>query len=207
MNLTDLFLNGIDAYGPVVLALALLIAALGLPTPATPLILAAGAFARQGLIDGPTAFALALSGVVLGDVGSYTIGRLAGGKIKDTGRQGQLLSKAQERLSRHGSLAIFLTRNVFVSLDVPTSLIAGSGRYTFQHFLLLALAGRFTWLLFYAGLGYVFSSQWQTISQLAGQYSMWLGGLALVSITIYYLLRRLSQGIKSSSRDQSLTEI
>ena len=64
----DLFLNGMAAYGPWVLGLALLLGAGGLPVPIGLLVLAAGGMARQGLLDWPAAVAASLVGVVLGDI-------------------------------------------------------------------------------------------------------------------------------------------
>lgn len=73
LNLTDFFLNGMITYGPLVLGLALMLGALGLPMPIPLLGLAAGAFARQGLIDWKTLSALGLMGAVLGDSVSYAV--------------------------------------------------------------------------------------------------------------------------------------
>ena len=78
LNLTDLFLTGMTTYGPLLFGLALLLSPLGLPVPAGLLVLAAGAFARQGFMDWPVAAAVGLVGTVLGDVGSYGLGCFAG---------------------------------------------------------------------------------------------------------------------------------
>ncbi len=189
--MTEYFLSALESYGPIVLGLALLIAALGLPTPATPLVLAAGALARQGMVNFEAALALAFLGIMLGDMSSYALGRYAGKQINgQTGRRGDLLKKAQELLEKRGALAIFLTRTVIITLDVPTSLIAGGTRYPFTRFLLSGAAGRVLWLGVYAGLGYVFSDRWQHINQMAGQYSLLLGGVAIVVIAAYILVKR-----------------
>jgi membrane-associated protein len=50
--LTDAFLTALLAYGPLALALALLLAALGVPLPATVVLLAGRAFVRQGVSTG-----------------------------------------------------------------------------------------------------------------------------------------------------------
>ena len=46
-NLTDLLLNGMTTYGPVVLGITLLLGALGTPLPTSLLVVAAGAFAHR----------------------------------------------------------------------------------------------------------------------------------------------------------------
>jgi membrane protein DedA with SNARE-associated domain len=189
--MTEFLLSALEIYGPIVLGLALLVASLGLPTPATPLVLAAGALARQGMVNFEAVLALAFVGIILGDMGSYTLGRYAGKRINgQTGRRGDLLKKAQDLLVKRGVLAIFLTRTALITLDVPTSIIAGSGRYPFARFLLSGAAGRALWLGVYAALGYAFSDQWQHINQMAGQYSLLLGGVVVAVIAGCFLIRR-----------------
>jgi hypothetical protein len=63
----DLFLNSIAAYGPLILGLALLLGAGGLPIPIGLLMLAAGGLARQGMLDWRVAIGVSLAGLVLGD--------------------------------------------------------------------------------------------------------------------------------------------
>ncbi len=97
LNLTDLFLTGIITYEPLVLGLALMLGALGLPMPIPLLGLAAGAFARQGLIDWRTLSALGLMGAVLGDSISYAVGRFAGGWVQRRLRGSSAWQKAGDQ--------------------------------------------------------------------------------------------------------------
>ncbi|HLB45875.1 MAG TPA: hypothetical protein VJL59_02510, partial [Anaerolineales bacterium] len=78
-NLTDLFLTGMITYGAPALGFALLLGAAGLPLPGTFFLLAAGAFVRQGMIDGAAASGLGLLGTILGDSLGYAIGRFGKG--------------------------------------------------------------------------------------------------------------------------------
>ena len=50
LNLTELFMNGMITYGSIVLGIALLIGAAGIPVPGTLLIVAAGALVQQGIV-------------------------------------------------------------------------------------------------------------------------------------------------------------
>jgi hypothetical protein len=59
INVLNLFLNGMTIYGPLVLGLAMLPGAVGVPMPVGALLVAAGAFARQGIMDWQTAFLFA----------------------------------------------------------------------------------------------------------------------------------------------------
>ena len=198
MDLTDFLLHEITAYGPLILGLATLLAAAGLPTPATPLVLAAGALARQGLINWQAALLLALFGVVLGDATSYGIGRFAGNWVDRyaTGRRAGLIHRAEDQYRRFGGLAVYLTHTIFVSLDVPSNLVAGSSHYPFPRFLFFVLTGRGTWILFYGALGYALGSQWQQARDLASRYTLWLGLLLALLIAMAYLWRRSGRGLR-----------
>jgi membrane protein DedA with SNARE-associated domain len=195
LGLTDLFLTGMATYGPLLLGLALLLSPLGLPVPTGLLVLAAGAFVRQGLMEWPVAAAVGLAGTVLGDVGSYGLGRFAGDWIQRRlrGNRAALWLRAQSQFLKHGALALLSTRVLFTSLDVPTNLVAGSSHYPFPQFLAWDLLGRLGWLLLYGGLGYAFGSQWQMVSQAINDYQGWLAVLAVVGTGIL-ILRRLCQG-------------
>jgi membrane protein DedA with SNARE-associated domain len=199
LNLIDLFLNGMMTYGPLALGLALLLGPLGLPIPTGLLVVAAGAFARMGTLAWSTALAVGLAAVILGDCASYALGRFAGGGVQRAvrGRGAALWAKAQARFKRHGALAVYATRVLFTSLDVPTNLIAGGSRYAFGRFFALDVAGRVTWILLYGGLGYAVGSQWVAVSQAISTYSLWLGGVVAVGFGIYYLLRRWRQARRS----------
>jgi membrane protein DedA with SNARE-associated domain len=189
--MTDLFLNGMVTYGPLALGLALFFGPLGLPVPTGLLVLAAGAFARQGLIAWPVGLAVGLAATILGDVVSYALGRLAGGwGTRLQGRKQALWQAAQDRFQRYGGLAVYATRVLLTSLDVPTNLIAGGSGYAFGRFLAWDLLGRVTWIALYGGLGYALGSQWGAAAAALSRYGGWLAVGALLAAGGYWLLRR-----------------
>ena len=136
LNLTDLLLNGMTTYGAAVFGLVLLLGALGVPVPSTLMVLAAGAFARQGTIDWPTALLIGLLGAVIGDNASYAMGRFANGWVQHRFGQTVAWQTAQHRFAQRGALAVYTTRFLFTPLAIPTNLIAGGsgGEYQFVNF-------------------------------------------------------------------------
>src|ERR1051325_9634649 len=68
-------------HGYVVLFGWVLLEQLGLPIPAAPLLIAAGALARAGKMNLTFAVALAFVAVILADLFWYTLGRYRGGRI------------------------------------------------------------------------------------------------------------------------------
>ena len=81
-GLSDLLLDGMTTYGTVVLGITLLLGALGTPVPTSLIVMAAGAFARQGVINGQVAFVAGLCGAITGDSISYGLGRFAQGWVQ-----------------------------------------------------------------------------------------------------------------------------
>jgi membrane protein DedA with SNARE-associated domain len=190
-EVTEFFLNALAAYGPAALGLALLVGNMGLPTPTTPLVLASGALAREGLMDWQAAVIWGYAGAILGDTFSYAVGRSGWDWAQRalSERRADLWNRALARFQRHAGLAIYLTRVIFTTLDVPINLIAGSSRYPTQRFVAATLAGRATWLVLFGGLGYIAGSQWQTAGQIVNDYSLYLA-IAILAILAFALLYR-----------------
>jgi len=191
-ELIDFFLDALANYGPAALGLALLVGNMGLPTPTTPLVVASGALARQGLINWQAAVVMGYAGAILGDMFSYAVGRSGWDWAQRalSQRRADLWNRALARFQRHAGLAVYVTRFVFTTLDVPVNLIAGSSRYPFPRFLAATLAGRATWLVLFGGLGYVAGSQWRTASQIIDEYSLYLAIAILIILGIVLLYRR-----------------
>ena len=189
-DLSNSLLTWVVIYGPSMLALALLLGALGVPLPGTFLVLATGAFVRQGVLDLPTAFAWALVGAGLGDIISYNIGRFARGPILRRFGHMSTWQKAERNLKQKGGIAVYLTRWLITPIAVPTNLVAGSGGYPFQRFLVYDLAGEATWLLLFGGLGYIFSSQWEALSEFISNFIGVLVGVVIIGAGLFFLIRR-----------------
>ena len=190
-DLSSTILSWILIYGAVVLFVAVMLAAIGLPLPSTFLILAAGAFIRQEILDLPTALAWALVGVIIGDSISYGLGWVARGPILRRYGDNATWRSAEAYLQRRGATAIFLTRWLVTALALPTNLVAGSGGYPYRRFLFFGAVGELTWLVIYGTLGYFFSDQWESISDLITNFGGLLLGALLVSVGIVVLIRSM----------------
>ena len=192
--MTDFVLTGLVNYGAPALALALLIAAIGAPLPTTLLVVAGGAFARQGLLSTPLTFTLALSAAVLGDSISYGLGVFAGDWVENRYGQTKAWGSARNTFQRRGGWTIYITRFLLTSLALPVNLLAGTTHYGYRRFLPLVLAGELTWIIGFGSLGYAFGSQWELVSQFLADFGGLIFGAVLLAIGAYlgirYLLRR-----------------
>jgi membrane-associated protein len=191
-DLTEFFLDGITTYGVIILALGMFIASGGLPSPAFPLVIAAGAFARQGILDPVSMVVVIFASIVAGDIFSYGLGRFTGDWVNRrlTPRRESFLKRADNMFRRYGPVSLYLTHSFFTSLDVPANVTAGLSRYPFRRFIVYVLAGRTTWVLLYGTVGYVLGSQWELASAFVGRYTGWLGLALVVILAGAYLIRR-----------------
>ena len=186
----DLLLTGLLNHGAVALGAALGLAALGVPLPASMLLVAAGAFAQQGVIGLDEAVGAALAGSIVGDSGSYLVGRAGATLIPLRLRQSSTWTRATALFTRWGILGVYLTRFLLTPIALPVNLIAGSTRYPWSRFLVAVVAGEATWVAVYAGAGYLFADRWEAISGLATDLVGVAVGVALSVLGLGWLWRR-----------------
>jgi membrane-associated protein len=182
--LTNLVTNGV----PMLLFISY-IGSLGIPFPITPVIMAAGALTRAGLLDWRQAILACVIGAVLADNSEYLLGRIAFQWLKRRFGQKAVWLKAQSIINRQGGWAILLTRFWLTPLAPEINIIAGS-RYPYAQFLFFDFLGQFLWVLLYGGLGYAFTAQWEWISQAAGVFSGVSVVLLILVFGVYYLVQR-----------------
>ncbi|MGE0312544.1 MAG: DedA family protein [Lautropia sp.] len=191
MDATELLLTGLLNHGVAILAATLFLAALGVPLPATVLLMAAGAFVQQGVLQPAAAFAAALAAAISGDAGSYLIGRMASGVVPGRVRDGASWARAKALFERWGASGIVLTRFLLTPLALPVNLLAGSTRYPRLRFLAAAAAGEAVWVVLVGGAGYWFADRWEAMSRLAVDAVGVLVGLVFAIAGAIVLLRRL----------------
>ena len=200
--LSDLALTGVLSYGAPVFGLALLLGALGVPIPGTLLVVAAGAFSRQGVLDMGLAAGWGLLGAVAGDSLSYGLGRFAGVWMERRFGSSAAWHKAQQTFDRRGGWAIYLTRFLLTAAALPTNWIAGSSRYSYRRFLWVGAVGELTWLAVYGGLGYLFGSQWELVSDFLNNFGGFALGLVLLVVGGMYALRTFGPSARQMMRSR-----
>ena len=190
-SLTEYILAYILTYGAIALGLALLIGAIGVPIPTTLLVVAGGAFIRQGLLSLPLVAVIGLIAAVTGDSLCYGIGSYAGGWVERRYGATTAWQSARGSFVRHGAWSIYLSRFLLTSIAIPVNLIAGSTSFGYRRFFPLVLIGEFTWLALFGGLGYAFGSQWEVISSFASDFGGLVFGLVILVAGLYLAFRLL----------------
>jgi membrane-associated protein len=198
VSLSDYLLGSLGIYGPPLLFGVLLVGSIGVPTPATLLLIAAGAFAQQGEMSMGWTVAMAATGTIIGDNIGYALGRwgstrfhnrlsrLAGGEER--------LQQTQEWLNRRGGVGIFLSRWLITPLGPVINLTSGMSGYSWGRFLILDLTGELLWVILYVVLGAVFSDRIQALGSIVDDIAWTLVSLVAAIALGWMLVRRLRPG-------------
>lgn len=189
--MSEFLLTQIINYGAPLFGLTLFLAALGLPLPASILLVAAGAFSQQGVLDWFSLAMLGWLGAVAGDSVSFGMGFYARDRVAKRIEGSPAWKNARDTFEARAGMAVFLTRFLITALAVPTNLIAGGSGIRFRRFLIYDALGELTWIVLYGGLGYLFGSQWELISDFIGSVGGLILGLALVGIGVWFWARRV----------------
>ena len=160
-------------YGLAVVFANVLIEQLGLPVPAVPTLVVAGALATEGALSMPLLFAVALLACSLADIAWYIAGRRYGNRVMKLLCRISLtpdycVSETQARFERWGVNALLIAKFV-PGLATIAPPLAGATRIGWQRFLLFNTVGGALWV------------------------GTWLGGGILLGPHVERLLRRLDE--------------
>jgi membrane protein DedA with SNARE-associated domain len=198
--MADFLLTQIINYGAPILGLIVFIGAMGAPFPGTLIIVAVGAFCRQGFLSWPITGLVAFICVVLGDGVSYSMGYYARESILRRFSASPQWNRAEKSFQNWGGMSIFLTRFLITGIAVPVNLLAGTGRFPFKRFLMYDLAGEAIWVFGYGGLGYLFGTHWEVVSDFISNFGGLMLGL-VVLVAGFLMARRLLRSNSSKIDD------
>ena len=173
--MSEFLLTQVINYGTPLVGLILFLGALGLPIGASVVVIAAGAFSQQGILNWPTTALIGLIGALLGDTLSFGMGHYAKDWVQRRFGKSPAWRNARASFQQSAGAAIFLTRFLITALAIPTNLIAGGSGYKYSRFMAYDIAGEIMWIGLYGGLGYLFGSQWELVSEFISNF----GGLVL----------------------------
>lgn len=186
--MSDFLLTQIINYGAPFLGLIVFIGALGAPFPGTLIVIAVGAFCRQGFLPWHTTGLIALTCVVLGDCIGYGLGYYARNPVLQRFGNSERWARAERFFQRWGGMSVFLSRFLVTGIAVPVNLLSGTSHLPFRRFLLFDVSGEAIWIFGYGGLGYLFGSQWEAVSDFLNNVSGFLLGLVLLAVGIWLAL-------------------
>ncbi len=184
-------------HGYVLLFVWVLVERIGLPLPALPVLLAAGALARVDHMSFTLAVILAVAASLLADLTWYEIGRRRGAQVlswvcRISLEPDSCVRRTEDMFARHGPRALLWAKFVpAFNVAVP---LAGMTGLRFGRFLLYDALGGLLWVLTFVGLGFVFSRQLRTVleraSLVGGSLVAALGALLLFYVVFKFIQRR-----------------
>ena len=183
--MSEYLLTQIINYGAPLFGLILFLAALGIPLPASLLLIAAGAFSQQGFLDWLSLAVFGFLGAVLGDATSFGMGFYAKNWVSKRFEGSPTWKSARDTFDSQAGMAVYLTRFLITALAVPTNLIAGGSGIQFRRFLLYDSLGELTWVILYGGLGYLFGSQWELVSDFISNFGGLILGIVVLGIGVW----------------------
>lgn len=189
IDFTSLALKWMVTYGSPIVAGLLFLGGLGIPVPATLIVIASGAFIRLSLLDAYSTPFLGYLGTILGDASVYAIGYFASGWIQGHFGQTAAWQNAHALFERHGGVAIYLSRWLLTAVALPVTLIAATSGYHLRKFVIYDVLGELTWVALYGGLGYAFGSQWELIGDFISNFSGFAAGALALGVGIYLLVK------------------
>jgi membrane protein DedA with SNARE-associated domain len=168
---------------------------LGLIIPGAVVVLLAGLAAHDGTISWPEAIGLGIAGTIIGDTISYFLGRYGWSRFGHTKFLQELFEKAREPLLRRGAWFILLYHFAgYTRIIGPTA--AGLLRMPYRRWAPIDYGGAVLWILGYFGAGYALGVLGLTLDSTDKyfRYLEWII-LALVSVWVYFLIKRHEQEI------------
>lgn len=193
MDIQAILLSAIANYGASALFVAILLASIGVPLPATFLLVAAGSFVTQGEMQFWSVITAGLAGAVIGDHLGYGVGRFAGSAvIKRVSRRFRaegMIDQAESTMQKWGGVGIFLTRWLITAVGPYVNLTSGLMNYHLLHFSLWDVIGETLWVLGYVSIGTFFSTQLATISDALGDLTWVAVGVGVIALIGYKLIQ------------------
>ncbi len=194
-------LAALTLFGLPVLFGVILLAAMGVPLPATLLLVAAGSFVEQGELDLWWVMGVAAVAAIAGDNIGYSLGRWGGAVLRPrllrwAGAESRFHGFAN-RAARWGGVGIFLTRWLLPPLGPTINLTSGIALYPWPSFFAYESLGALIWVVLYTTLGRVFSDRALRLSALLGTAGWTILGLAVVLFLVWRLVhsrRDLARG-------------
>jgi membrane protein DedA with SNARE-associated domain/rhodanese-related sulfurtransferase len=166
---------------------------IGLPLPAIPVLLAAGAVAGDGQANLGVITALSVVACLLGDMVWFELGRHRGRQTLTLLCRIALEPDACVRRTEnffliHGIRALILAKFI-PGLSTLAPALAGLFRVSIGRFLLFNTAGSFLWSFSFLLLGYVFSDQISYVAELAVQFGKTAAAIIVVGLASYVLYK------------------
>src|SRR5215813_11075541 len=178
-------------HGYVLLFGWVLLEQMGLPIPAVPLLIAAGALTRAGKMNLTFAVVLAFIAVILADLFWYSLGRYRGGRIlkllcRISLEPDSCVRRTENLFVRHGVHSLLVAKFI-PGLNTAAPSLAGVFRMPVRRFMIFDSLGGLFWVVTFTSLGLIFSDQLEQIAVRALSWGGWAIAVLAGSLAAYIL--------------------
>lgn len=166
---------------------------IGVPVPATPLLLAAGALAGRGKLSLTLAVAASVIGVVVADNVWFQVGRARGGKVlrllcRISLEPDSCVRRTDDIFHKYGTRALVFAKFV-PGLNLAAAPVMGLSGLTLSRFLIYDTLGAVLWATAFLGAGYLFTEQLELAAHYAIQLGNWLLLILLAGLAAFIALK------------------
>jgi membrane protein DedA with SNARE-associated domain/rhodanese-related sulfurtransferase len=179
----------VSQYGEILLFIVVFAEQIGLPLPAVPILLAAGALAGAGKINLTGAIVLSVIACLAGDLIWYELGRRRGRRALNllcriSLEPDSCVRRTENFFTRHGVGSLVLAKFI-PGLSTLAPALAGLFRISMQRFLLYNGLGAVLWTLAFIIPGYLLSDQIERLAGAAERLGLWLAFFFGAGIAVY----------------------
>lgn len=176
-------------HGYVVLLVWVFAEQVGIPIPAMPLLLAAGALAGTGHLSFFPSVFFAVLGAVAADTIWFHLGRRKGIRIlqllcRISLEPDSCVRRTEGIFSKQGARSLLVAKFI-PGLGIVTPPLAGIFHMRLRRFLLFDALGSLFWASAFTGLGYVFSGQIELVADRLASLGGWLVVLLVGALAAY----------------------
>ncbi len=182
-------------HGTLVLFVAVLAEQIGLPLPAVPLLIAAGALVGTGQMSLSVAVVTAVFAALLGDQVWFELGRRRGRQVLNwlcriSFEPTSCVRRTEDFYARHGVRSLVVAKFI-PGLSTIAPPLAGIMGLSVSQYLLYNGLGTLLWVGSGIGLGYLFTDQLEQALSMTAHWGLTVGLVLLVSMTIYAIYKML----------------
>jgi membrane protein DedA with SNARE-associated domain len=172
-------------YGYLVLGAWVLAEQIGLPLPATPVLMTAGAMSAKGPFHFSVALLVSVIGCVIGDFFWFRVGRQGDQRIlrlicRISLEPDACVRRTTSLIGKYGPKSLLVTKFV-PGLNAVAAPLAGSAGVAWPTFLAFNFMGSLLWCGCFLGIGYFFREKVSNIALWMGQFK-WAIALALLVV-------------------------
>jgi membrane protein DedA with SNARE-associated domain/rhodanese-related sulfurtransferase len=176
-------------HGGLVVFAVVFLEQVGLPIPAVPVLLAAGALAGAGKMNLAWTILLGFVACLIGDLIWYYLGRHRGRQVlrllcRISLEPDSCVRRTEEFFGRHGTRSLIFAKFI-PGLSTVTPALAGLFDITIQRFLMYNGLGAFLWTVAFVTPGYLFSQQLERVAAHTAELGSSMVVLAIIVLALY----------------------